>query len=210
MASIEMLGGNEAVAQRTRKHAENLGDLAMHNVHRDLDQFVGPEADDLSDTQVEAIAEKKKKEAIAKYTNERNEGLHNDKASIGVGLTALVRGVARRRIEKWSDAQMTTMFSPVLTEVGEAETETLYRLDLPQGAFISVATGVYFYPEAKVPYPGYIVNLQDNPHDFHERIGLSHITEVVRIEGVAGELWQSPYLNPDGTHRGQPVVIDIE
>ncbi len=211
MASIEMLGGNEAVAKRTQKLAKDIGELAFDRAHKDLNRFIGSDEDDLKPNQVDSVAKRQKARAIAKYEKDRNEGLHNDKVSMAVGLTALVRSSARNRIEEWLKSKPVTMFSPVLTEVGEAEGKPLYKMRLPQGAFSTVSSGIFFYPEARMPHPGSIFNLQDRGHEFDERIALSQISEVIRIEGDAGELWQSPYSNPDGTRREPPLKVrDIE
>ena len=190
MASIELLGGNDKVAKRTEELGRLGGELAARAIRNTLSPYFGPEPDELTMPQIVNIAEKERAKAIAKFAKERNEGKHNDKASIAVGVTALVRNPVLEQLETWRKDRQPSFLEPELTEVGEADGETLYRLRLPGGVFKVNDMDVTLFPEAQVRAQGIFTDLSGVAYHWTDRdkaINLSVYGGVVRVEGDSGE-----------------------
>ncbi len=208
MASIEMLGGNEAVARRTEERAKALGESVFAAVRQEFKQLANPDGECLTDSELESVAQMRKNRVMDRYKKQRDKGKYNDLASDAVGLRALIRGEATaQKIMEWMSSDAADASLPVLVEVGQAEGEKLYMLHLPRGAFEETQHTISFYPIANVIEPGTIRNRRGEIPELDERFDLSSIGEVVRVEGYGGELWQSPYSRPNGSSRETPEKV---
>lgn len=194
MSMLNPVGEGEVdkVAERTRKRAEEEGKSAAQVLMKLLEPHITSGI--LPAELAMALDQAEQQRIIEIYTAERNAGKHNDRRSIGRGLIALVLQETRERIEILLDENDMLIEGSLLVsfEPSEGNPDLLY-MNLPQGGYAtSDEPVVTFYP---------------NPEQVNEAMGivgdpgirwvLDDIL-IVRIEGNAGELWQSPSYTPDG------------
>ncbi len=174
----------DKIAERTAQLAAEVGQDAAYRARQFLEPHSG-ENGIITQDQLEAIADAEAQKAAAKFTAERNAGLQNDHRSVGRGLVAIVDQYVKDWYEeRFPDTQL-SFGAPVFYKI-EA-TDTLYRLELPQGVFDynERSTNIEFFSEATAVSDYHV---SGNPDTWFRARDWS----VVRIEGTSGELWQNP------------------
>ncbi|HUD08353.1 MAG TPA: hypothetical protein VMQ52_04705 [Candidatus Saccharimonadales bacterium] len=197
---MEDLGGNEAVGKRTKQLAQRPARIAEIVIRGFLDDFTGDDGV-ITQGQLAKIITGVRKKSVDKYTEERNLGMHNDMISTQTGLTALIRfDRVKESFNAWLEMHPEGPHTATLVENSQADGDPLYVLTLPEGAFQAFDTHVRLYPEAQI-IEDQIRDPNGKEFERHDRISLSTVAEVIRIEGQGGELWQSLFFSPDGTEK---------
>lgn len=185
-------------AEYSLSRAAAVGELAATAIHELLDPYV--EAGTQLPWQVKAIAKDKRDEAAAKYLDEIIAGKHNERASRGPGLNAIVTKHVIRRARGIITPPLTSAMYAKF-ESAETPEEPLYTMRLNTGWFEELGaeafpTALSFYYEANSSNP----SAQPGHRLFGRRAGFSvSIFNVIRIEGDNGEFWQNQFRSFGGS-----------
>ncbi len=199
--SMESTEPNDKVAERTETLAAGYGNSVYWSRIHDLTAHVV--AGRLSPEALSSIAAAEEEAAIEQYKLERQAGLHNDTKSLGNGLSTIVKGGPKYRLEKHLDtlrdqARLPFPLPGSYEEIPDSDFDSpLYRMRLPRGVFFMDdaedprfirfhTDGIVAYGNVMTP-EGYRIN--------------ANTYEVIRIEGDHGELWQNPTYTSDGQPR---------
>ena len=140
------------------------------------------------------------------YAQGREAGLFNDKISQEPGLTALIM------LNNPSNAFELMAFNDWV-ELGGSNASSeltglwgrLTRVNLPEGVFLDTPIGMVLHPRGITDGQSMVKNITEEPCVLTHLSGWTHYGNgifpfrIARIEGNAGELWQHPEHNPDGT-----------
>ncbi len=194
--AFEKLSVPQSVVDQSIAHAHLSGRSAAMIALRQMEPYAGPKGV-FTQQQVEAYAQRKNEEAQLTWLEERIVGKHNDKVSRKPGLTALVRAHAKERMEiVFKSQQQLKMHEVEIDRVEDAPTgQPLYTVRIPEGGFVELTeTTLEFTDLVEEVATDLVRPIPVGASSV--RVG---ILDVVTIAGDAGEYWQSPHYNIDGT-----------
>jgi hypothetical protein len=187
-------------AARTRALARQYAERGLENIDSWLLRATGGDPAG-SPGQLARIHAAERRRLVDEFRAQRHEGRHNDPASIGNGLVALVGPDVEKQVVEEYGGQ--PRFEGAYSFEGRARLGSSldwYQMRLPRGVFghDPEEGRIDFYMDAEIlPGLGFTEGVG--------RIGLNSV-EVLRIEGDAGELWQSTFWTPDGTRNTAQTV----
>src|SRR5437016_2819327 len=133
---MELLNQSDKIAERTsalaHKYAKNVG-LKVRNFLGQYGPQEGVVYQVLEQFTIHWIAVAEEQKAIKQYTEARNAGKHNDRRSIGKGLTALVRPSVKQAYEEHFSATGPDFDAPIFDEPRVVNGEAFYPMRLREG-----------------------------------------------------------------------------
>lgn len=181
----------EATQERTQRLAGEAGQSAIAAAQEFLDRHA-----DLIDHDAAAmIKDREFATAYKDVETGRQEGRLNDECSEAPGLTLFLTGdaVARLRERAVERTEEAPYLAGYVTAIEPVDPDgTVHSLRLPMGEY-AVPSGM-----GAIQIHGIVV--PERSPSLHHPILLG-LEEVVRVEGDSGEVWQSPWLMPNGTPR---------
>lgn len=206
MDELERLTDTGLVKARTLERAEQAGASAEREAEVKFDQYSldNPDSDYriLTTEQIQRIILLERTAAVSRFITEREAGLHNDTVSLGPGFVVLLGVKAKAHIEAGLiDDNSSEFVKPTIDEVGKNQAGLLYRVIFPDGVFgVNGGDFAIFYERAemyerenRLPKIIRVCGV--------ERICIKTDEGVIRIENMAGALWQNPAYRPDGSEH---------
>ena len=201
---------NENVAERTASLAAEHGELAAQEITRVLKRHI--DSGVVSKGIAETVAEDEAIAASAEFIVERMAGNNNDKQNtVSRGVTALLFETGKNQIDQDLPESRRTSSGPFFEEVGELPRDfdngiqyPVYKLALPKGIFYAQHPNhrkdyIVFNTQGELYNDGTIFSI-GQPFQAHD-------SDVIRLVGAGGELWQNPAYNLDGSLSIQQPAV---
>src|SRR3990167_6626031 len=194
--AFEKLPVPQTVVEGSLNRAREMGRSAGFIAVRQLKPYTGA-GEIFSEEQLASYAQRKNAEAASRYLEERITGMHNDKASKKPGLTALIRTYAKERMESVFVEQQGNLFAVEFQAVKETtDDKQLFTVRMPEGGFVELS-------EMTLEFSDVVEQVADEwvrPTASATTTIKVAALDVVTIAGDAGEYWQNPHFNLDGTY----------